>query len=176
MTTDRAAHALGCGSGDGADHRGNPSLAEDPELRYGFLLHDIGKIGIPDAILLKKRVDSRPVRWGSWRCTRRSESTYSRRFPFLSELAHDVVAYHHERWERERLPVGSSGRRDSPRRTDLRGRRCVRRDDCDRPRYRDAMSASQAIEELSAAPGPIRRAVVAAFLPLVRQLAAPSGH
>jgi response regulator RpfG family c-di-GMP phosphodiesterase len=30
-----------------------PGLAADPELEYGFLLHDIGKIGVPDAILLK---------------------------------------------------------------------------------------------------------------------------
>jgi response regulator RpfG family c-di-GMP phosphodiesterase len=30
-----------------------PELAADPELEYGFLLHDIGKIGVPDAILLK---------------------------------------------------------------------------------------------------------------------------
>lgn len=30
-----------------------PALAADPELEYGFLLHDVGKIGVPDAILLK---------------------------------------------------------------------------------------------------------------------------
>jgi HD-GYP domain-containing protein (c-di-GMP phosphodiesterase class II) len=30
-----------------------PELAADPQLRYGFLPHDIGKIGVPDAILLK---------------------------------------------------------------------------------------------------------------------------
>src|SRR3954462_8894816 len=30
-----------------------PDLAADPELEYGFLLHDVGKIGVPDAILLK---------------------------------------------------------------------------------------------------------------------------
>ena len=28
-------------------------LADDPALEYGFLLHDIGKIGVPDQILLK---------------------------------------------------------------------------------------------------------------------------
>ena len=31
----------------------NPALLDDPSLEYGFLLHDIGKIGIPDSILLK---------------------------------------------------------------------------------------------------------------------------
>jgi response regulator RpfG family c-di-GMP phosphodiesterase len=30
-----------------------PELIADPQLRYGFLLHDIGKIGVPDSILLK---------------------------------------------------------------------------------------------------------------------------
>jgi HD-GYP domain-containing protein (c-di-GMP phosphodiesterase class II) len=29
------------------------SLLDDPSLEYGFLLHDIGKIGVPDAILNK---------------------------------------------------------------------------------------------------------------------------
>jgi HD-GYP domain-containing protein (c-di-GMP phosphodiesterase class II) len=32
----------------------DPELASEPDLRYGFLLHDIGKIGVPDAILLKR--------------------------------------------------------------------------------------------------------------------------
>ena len=31
----------------------DPSLLDDPTLEWGFLLHDIGKIGIPDSILLK---------------------------------------------------------------------------------------------------------------------------
>ena len=31
----------------------DPQLAADPALEYGFLLHDIGKIGVPDQILLK---------------------------------------------------------------------------------------------------------------------------
>ena len=30
-----------------------PSLVDDPTLEWGFLLHDVGKIGIPDGILLK---------------------------------------------------------------------------------------------------------------------------
>ena len=33
--------------------RSIPTLADDPALEYGFLLHDIGKIGVPDQILLK---------------------------------------------------------------------------------------------------------------------------
>src|SRR5207249_4287559 len=34
-------------------HKVDSGLAADPALAYGFLLHDIGKIGIPDAVLLK---------------------------------------------------------------------------------------------------------------------------
>ena len=30
-----------------------PSLLDDPSLEWGFMLHDVGKIGIPDRILLK---------------------------------------------------------------------------------------------------------------------------
>ena len=33
--------------------RVEPSLLDDPSVEYGFLLHDIGKIGIPDNILQK---------------------------------------------------------------------------------------------------------------------------
>src|SRR5438309_7376036 len=29
------------------------SLADDPEIEFGFLLHDIGKVAVPDAILYK---------------------------------------------------------------------------------------------------------------------------
>ena len=32
----------------------DPALLEDESVEYGFLLHDVGKIGIPDKILLKK--------------------------------------------------------------------------------------------------------------------------
>ena len=30
-----------------------PDQAEDPQLAYGFLLHDIGKLSVPDAVLKK---------------------------------------------------------------------------------------------------------------------------
>ena len=32
----------------------SPRLADDPTIEYGFLLHDVGKIGIPDTILNKR--------------------------------------------------------------------------------------------------------------------------
>src|SRR5207237_2974868 len=30
-----------------------PELADEPSAEYGFLLHDVGKIGIPDSVLQK---------------------------------------------------------------------------------------------------------------------------
>ena len=94
------------------------------------------------------------------------------RFPFLSELAHDVVAYHHERWDGSGYPWGSSAE-EIP----LVARIFAVVDaydamTCNRP-YRDAMSASQAIAEIERCAGTqFDAAIVAAFLPLVRQLEA----
>ena len=55
----------------------SPSLLDDPSLEWGFLLHDVGKIGIPDSILLKPG----PLTAASARrcsVTRRSASSCSR--------------------------------------------------------------------------------------------------
>ena len=47
----------------------DPSLLDDPTLEWGFLLHDIGMIGIPDQILLKQGpLDTMERR--AWRSTR----------------------------------------------------------------------------------------------------------
>jgi hypothetical protein len=32
----------------------DPHLLDDPSMEYGFLLHDVGKLGIPDAVLKKE--------------------------------------------------------------------------------------------------------------------------
>jgi PAS domain S-box-containing protein len=73
-------------------------LASEAELRHAFLLHDIGKIGIPDAILLKRTpLTDREL------ATMRMHTTLGEHLlsfiPFLSDLAHDVIAYHHEHWD-----------------------------------------------------------------------------
>jgi PAS domain S-box-containing protein len=147
-----------------------PTLAADPELRYGFLLHDIGKIGIPDAILLKKgQLTSREIRTLEMHTTL-GEHLLSR-FPFLSDLAHDVVAYHHERWDGSGYPWGVSGE-EIP--VAARIFSVVDAFDAmisNRP-YRDAISAEQAIDEIERCSGTqFDPVVVAAFLPIARQLA-----
>src|SRR5207248_10477283 len=45
-----------------ADQVGDTTVADDPSTPYGFLLHDVGKIGIPDGILLKPGPLSPPER------------------------------------------------------------------------------------------------------------------
>lgn len=75
-----------------------PQLADDPELEYGFLLHDIGKIGVPDTILLK------PARLTPQERTRiQGHVTLGRQIlaeiPYLNGTATDIAAAHHERWD-----------------------------------------------------------------------------
>lgn len=73
-------------------------LLDDPELEYGFLLHDLGKIGVPDSILLKPG----PLT-ASERQTMRDHPILGERIvarvPYLRGTARQVVASHHERWD-----------------------------------------------------------------------------
>lgn len=80
-----------------------PELAENPQLEYGFLLHDLGKIGVPDAILLKpgpldpnelKRMRVHPAL---------GEKIVAG-IPYLEGLVCDVVGSHHERWDGRGYP------------------------------------------------------------------------
>lgn len=92
-----------------------PSLLDDPSLEFGFLLHDIGKIGVPEAILNKP---------GPLEARERREM---QQHPLigagiLAEVAllagHgiEIVRSHHERWDgrgyphrlaNEQIPLGA---------------------------------------------------------------------
>ncbi|HYO60540.1 MAG TPA: HD domain-containing phosphohydrolase [Actinomycetota bacterium] len=82
----------------------DPSLAQNEEVVFGFMLHDVGKIGVPDAVLNKKGpLDA-------------AEKEIMRRHPELgvkivqpigfSPMATDVIMCHHERWNGEGYPYG----------------------------------------------------------------------
>src|SRR5437588_12190961 len=75
-----------------------PELVADPQLEYGFLLHDVGKIGVADAILMKPgpltRDEMKQMRDHPWLGER-----IVARVPYLSGLARQIVASHHERWD-----------------------------------------------------------------------------
>jgi putative nucleotidyltransferase with HDIG domain len=85
-----------------------PELAADPQLRHGFLLHDIGKIGVPDAILLKPTaLDAAELRLMEQHTVLGAQLVKAS--PFLNGVAHDVIAFHHERWDGMGYPWGLRG-------------------------------------------------------------------
>jgi ribonuclease P protein subunit RPR2 len=91
-----AAYALELGSAVGQKWAGSP------EVEFGFLLHDIGKVAIPDAILHKPEplsqkerelIQQHPVI--GWEIVKQVD--------FLG-AASDVVRHHHERWDGDGYP------------------------------------------------------------------------
>jgi putative nucleotidyltransferase with HDIG domain len=83
------------------------ALGEMPELEFGFLLHDIGKVAIPDAILYKPGplndeeralMAQHPV----------IGAQIVRGIEFLSQPV-EVVRSHHERWDGRGYPDGLAG-------------------------------------------------------------------
>jgi ribonuclease P protein subunit RPR2 len=82
-------------------------IADSPQIEFGFLLHDVGKVAVPDAILFKAAALSE------------DEYTLVRRHPVIgSEILRDVdflgegklvVRHHHERWDGTGYPDGLAG-------------------------------------------------------------------
>jgi putative nucleotidyltransferase with HDIG domain len=76
-------------------------------LCRGALLHDIGKIGVPDAVLLKEG----PLTEAEWTIMRRHPemgATILEAVPFLSD-AREIVLTHQERYDGSGYPVGLRG-------------------------------------------------------------------
>ncbi len=81
--------------------------SEIDQVRQGALLHDIGKMGIPDAILLKPE-QLTPEEWA----TMRKHPIYA--YNLLSGVEHlrfaiDIPLYHHEKWDGTGYPCGLKG-------------------------------------------------------------------
>jgi ribonuclease P protein subunit RPR2 len=84
-----------------------PDLAGEPEIEFGYLLHDIGKVAIPDGILHKPE----PLN--------DAEDALMRRHPLIGweilagipflERASEIVRHHHERWDGSGYPDGLAG-------------------------------------------------------------------
>jgi HD-GYP domain-containing protein (c-di-GMP phosphodiesterase class II) len=88
-------------------HAADLALARDQQTEFGFLLHDVGKVAVPDAILFKpapltdeERVlmEQHPVI--GWEILRGID--------FLGD-AKLVVRHHHERWDGAGYPDGLAG-------------------------------------------------------------------
>ncbi len=86
---------------------GGLSIADDPQIEFGFLLHDVGKVAVPDAILFKPEPLSIPERAVM---ERHAEIGWEilRDVDFLGD-ARLVVRHHHERWDGAGYPDGLSG-------------------------------------------------------------------
>ena len=84
------------------------SLLDDPSLEYGFLLHDVGKIGIPDQVLNKPG----PLSSGE-RALIELHPTIGAEIlsgvALLQGEGVDVVRSHHERWDGAGYPDGRAG-------------------------------------------------------------------
>jgi putative nucleotidyltransferase with HDIG domain len=83
------------------------SIEESPQIEFGFLLHDIGKVAVPDAILFK-----------AGRLTAEEYSLIAQHPVVGAEILRDVdfigegklvVRHHHERWDGTGYPDGLAG-------------------------------------------------------------------
>ena len=83
------------------------SEAELVQVRWGALLHDIGKMGIPDGILLKPG----PLTAAEWVLMKRHPAiAYELLAPVrYLRLALDIPYRHHEKWDGTGYPLGLQG-------------------------------------------------------------------
>jgi response regulator RpfG family c-di-GMP phosphodiesterase len=124
----------------------DPTLLDDPSLEYGFVLHDVGKIGVPNQVLQKPG----PLTASEWKLIRAHPTIGAEilgEVTLLQGQGIDVVRSHHERWDGAGYPQGLSGE-DIP----LGARIFALADTLDamtsdRP-YRSALSWERATEEI----------------------------
>ena len=87
--------------------RVDTALAADPQVEFGFLLHDIGKVAIPDGILHKAESLS-PEEEALMHRHPVIGCQILESVPFL-EGAAGIVRAHHERWDGGGYPDGLAG-------------------------------------------------------------------
>ena len=82
----------------------DPALCDGDDFLFGCLLHDVGKIGVPEKILMKPGA----LTADEWEVMRRHPATGARVVsPLgLSAVVTDIVLYHHERWDGRGYPEG----------------------------------------------------------------------
>jgi response regulator RpfG family c-di-GMP phosphodiesterase len=82
-------------------------LGSEPEIEFGFLLHDVGKVAVPDAILFKPG----PLTEAERIVMQQHPLTGTeivRDIEFLG-AAREVIRSHHERWDGTGYPDGLAG-------------------------------------------------------------------
>jgi CHASE2 domain-containing sensor protein len=85
------------------------SIVEADLLRHASALHDVGKVGIPDEILLKpSKLD--PAEWTKMKThTTIGASILSGSKSALVQMAEQIARSHHERWDGSGYPQGLKG-------------------------------------------------------------------
>jgi diguanylate cyclase (GGDEF)-like protein len=86
----------------------DPALLDDPSVEYGFLLHDIGKIGIPDNILGKRGALTKDEEQLMQTHTVLGEQMLGS-VALLQGEGLRIVRSHHERWDGSGYPDGLAG-------------------------------------------------------------------
>jgi HD-GYP domain-containing protein (c-di-GMP phosphodiesterase class II) len=84
------------------------SEAETQALTWGAYLHDVGKIGIADAVLLKPGPLT-AAEWGQVRHHTLNGVALIADIPFLPLGTRQVVRSHHERWDGRGYPDALAG-------------------------------------------------------------------
>ena len=128
------------------------SVADAELLRHASALHDVGKIGIPDRVLLKPGKLDREEREIMKRHASIGAAMLSDSPSELLQLAEDIARTHHERWDGAGYPRGLRGE-EIP----LAGRICAVCDVYDalvspRP-YKDPWTQRDALAEIVALRG-----------------------
>jgi len=146
------------------------SVVESELLRHASALHDVGKVGIPDEILLKP-AKLNPAEWTRMKThTTIGASILSGSKSALVQMAEQIALSHHERWDGSGYPEGLRGD-EIP----LAARICAVCDVFDallspRP-YKDAWPLPQVMRELASLRGThLDPALVDAFMPLAADL------
>lgn len=126
------------------------STDELDAVAYGALLHDVGKIGVPDAVLAK----AGPLTGDEWALVRRHPEIGERICAPLAAFGvfGPIIRHHHERWDGSGYPDGLRGERTPA------GARIVGIVDAfdamthDRP-YRAARGIGEAVAEMNSLAG-----------------------
>jgi HD-GYP domain-containing protein (c-di-GMP phosphodiesterase class II) len=99
---DRTAHY-----GLALARRVDPRLAARPEIAYGFFLHDIGKVGIPESILCKTG-PLNELEWIVMRSHPHVGAKIVEPIPFMGDAV-QIIRSHHERFDGSGYPAGLRG-------------------------------------------------------------------
>jgi len=148
------------------------SATDAETLRHAAVLHDVGKIGVPDRVLLKPgKLDEEE--WAIMKTHAAIGASMLAGSPSpLVQLGEEVARTHHERWDGSGYPAGLAGEA-----IPLAGRICAICDVFDALRsrrpYKDAWTLDEAIAEIGRQRGRhFDPALVDLFLPMARELAA----